>query len=110
MPQERNKHQQQQRKDQAIAASRTLFIRNVQFDTKEEQVLAKFTPFGDIKTIFNLVAKRGLIFITFNDLRSSENAMATLSSLEFNGRRADVHFSVPKEGDLAEKAQVDFSY
>ena len=53
------------KKDQAIAASRTLFIRNVQFDTKEQEIMDKFEPFGDIKTVFNLVAKRGLIFITY---------------------------------------------
>jgi hypothetical protein len=32
--------------------------------------------------------------------------MNALGTVEFNGRRADVHFSVPKEGDMPEKAQV----
>lgn len=32
--------------------------------------------------------------------------MNALGKVEFNGRRADVHFSVPKEGDMPEKAQV----
>lgn len=33
--------------------------------------------------------------------------MNALGTVEFNGRRADVHFSVPKEGDMPEKAQVE---
>ena len=50
---------------QEIPPSRTLFVRNVQFDTKESEVTEKLEPFGDIKDTFNLIAKRGLIFVTF---------------------------------------------
>lgn len=57
--------QPKRNRDEAIAASRTLFVRNVQFDTQEKEVIDQFMTFGDIKTIFNLIAKRGLIFITF---------------------------------------------
>jgi RNA recognition motif-containing protein len=42
-----------------------LFVRNVQFDTLESDVEAMFSPFGEIKTIFDLIAKRGLVFVTY---------------------------------------------
>lgn len=32
--------------------------------------------------------------------------MAALNDIEFGGRKADFHYSIPKEGDPPEKAQV----
>ncbi|KAI8899162.1 hypothetical protein BC833DRAFT_586729 [Globomyces pollinis-pini] len=58
-----------------------------------------FSPFGDIKTIFDLIPKRGLVFITYYDIRAAENAMMGLQNIEFRGRKADIHYSLPKEGD-----------
>jgi RNA recognition motif-containing protein len=44
---------------------RTIFVRNVQFETSEDQVRDVFEKFGDLKTVFSLIHKRGLCFITF---------------------------------------------
>ncbi len=51
--------------DGPVPPSRTLFIRNVQFDTLESDITQKLEPYGDIKDTFNLISKRGLIFVTF---------------------------------------------
>lgn len=51
--------------DGPVPASRTLFIRNVQFDATKDIVIEKLEPYGDIKDTFDLIAKRGLIFVTF---------------------------------------------
>ncbi len=45
--------------------SRTIFLRNVQFETNENEVRKVFEKFGDLKTVFSLISKRGLCFITF---------------------------------------------
>jgi NYN domain/RNA recognition motif. (a.k.a. RRM, RBD, or RNP domain) len=100
--------------DQATAVSRALFVRNIQFSVKESEVLDYFKPFGAIKSHVALIQNRGLFFVVFYDLRDAVRAIDTLGSLEFKGREADLHFrlgflfnpSVPKEGELPEKAQV----
>ena len=92
--------------DQATAVSRALFVRNIQFSVKESEVLDYFKPFGDIKSHVSLINNRGLFFVVYYDLRDAVRAIDTLGSLEFRGREADLHFSVPKEGELPEKAQV----
>ena len=33
--------------------------------------------------------------------------MAALQGLSFNGRKCDIHYSIPKEGDRPEKSQVN---
>lgn len=48
-----------------IPVSRTLFVRNVQFDTLEDDIRNIFSPFGEIKSVFDLIAKRGLVFVTY---------------------------------------------
>jgi RNA recognition motif-containing protein len=44
---------------------RTIFLRNVQFETTENQVRDVFEQYGDLKSLFSLINKRGLCFITF---------------------------------------------
>jgi hypothetical protein len=52
-------------KEDNTPPSRTLFVRNVEFSTKPGEVREKLEEFGDIKNVFDLIANRGLIFITF---------------------------------------------
>ncbi|KAJ3255394.1 hypothetical protein HK103_006313 [Boothiomyces macroporosus] len=92
----RKKHERPQH---PVPPSRTLFVRNVQFDTLESEIRTMFEPYGEIKTIFDLIPKRGLVFVTFYDIRSAVNSMAGLNNVEFKGRKADIHYSLPKEGD-----------
>jgi RNA recognition motif-containing protein len=47
---------------------RTLFVRNVLFGVSETLVLKEFERFGDVKTSFSLIPKRGLMFITYVSL------------------------------------------
>jgi RNA recognition motif-containing protein len=44
---------------------RVLFVRNVDYTTTELDVKNLFTPYGEIKTVFDLIAKRGLVFVTY---------------------------------------------
>lgn len=45
--------------------SRTLFIRNVQYETPEKEIQEMFSKFGEIRKFFNIVAKRGMAFVTY---------------------------------------------
>ena len=42
-----------------IPPTRTLFVRDVAFESSMEEVESKFKQFGDIKTTFDLISKRG---------------------------------------------------
>ena len=74
-----------------------------QFEVDPAEVQARFRAFGEIKTFFDLVRKRGLAFITFYDIRDAERAKQSMQSFEFNGRRIDIHYSFPKEEDQAKR-------
>jgi RNA recognition motif-containing protein len=44
---------------------RVLFVRNVEYSTTEADIRDLFEPFGEVKLVFDLIAKRGLVFITY---------------------------------------------
>ena len=48
-----------------IQPGRRLFIRNIDYGTSESMVREKFEEFGEIKSIFNLLERRGLVFVTY---------------------------------------------
>ncbi|KAI9309421.1 hypothetical protein BJ944DRAFT_7078 [Cunninghamella echinulata] len=76
---------------------RTLFVRNIQFDTKEDEILKVFSPYGDIKEIFNRMETRGIVFVHYYDLRSAERAKRDCENIMIGGRNLDIHYSVPKD-------------
>jgi hypothetical protein len=45
--------------------SRTLFVRNISYDTREEDLRQLFEQYGPVRKIFNLIRKRGMAFVTF---------------------------------------------
>ncbi|CAG8506916.1 6063_t:CDS:10 [Funneliformis caledonium] len=78
---------------------RTLFIRNIQYGTKTELVRSKFEEYGEIRDIFDIIEKRGMLFLSFYDIRASEKAKVEMQNYEFGGRKIDVHYSLPKENE-----------
>ncbi|KAI8890132.1 hypothetical protein K501DRAFT_319850 [Backusella circina FSU 941] len=84
---------------------RTLFVRNIQYKIPEEQVRGMFEKFGEIKDVFNLIDNRGMIFITFYDVRAAEDAKESMQGIFLSDRKIDVHYSLPKEEE--EKSKCD---
>ncbi|CAG8461694.1 2458_t:CDS:10 [Rhizophagus irregularis] len=78
---------------------RTLFIRNIQYGTKTELVRSKFEEYGEIRDIFDIIEKRGMLFLSFYDIRAAEKAKVEMQNYEFGGRKIDVHYSLPKENE-----------
>ncbi|KIL71617.1 hypothetical protein M378DRAFT_182993 [Amanita muscaria Koide BX008] len=76
---------------------RTLFIRNIKYETNSEDVRRMFEEHGDIKTFFDLIATRGMVFVTYYDLRAAERARERLQGSEISGRPIDVHYSLPRD-------------
>jgi RNA recognition motif-containing protein len=44
---------------------RTLFIRNIKYETNSDDVRRKFEEHGDVKTFFDLISNRGMVFVTY---------------------------------------------
>ncbi|ETW86795.1 hypothetical protein HETIRDRAFT_456674 [Heterobasidion irregulare TC 32-1] len=76
---------------------RTLFIRNIKYETDSDDVRRQFEEHGEIKTFFDLIANRGMVFVTFFDLRAAERARERLQGSEISGRPIDVHYSLPRD-------------
>ncbi|EIM88137.1 uncharacterized protein STEHIDRAFT_130101 [Stereum hirsutum FP-91666 SS1] len=76
---------------------RTLFIRNIKYETNSDEVRRQFEEHGQIKTFFDLIANRGMVFVTFYDLRAAERARERLQGSEISGRPIDVHYSLPRD-------------
>lgn len=86
---------------------RVLFVRNVEYSITEQDIRELFAPFGEIKTVFDLIAKRGLVFVTFYDLRCAERAKNELLNRDFKSRKIDIHYSTPKQEDLGKLCDRD---
>ncbi|KAH7886218.1 hypothetical protein F5I97DRAFT_1233147 [Phlebopus sp. FC_14] len=76
---------------------RTLFIRNIKYETNSDDVRRSFEEHGEIKTFFDLIATRGMVFVTYYDLRAAERARDRLQGSEISGRPIDVHYSLPRD-------------
>ncbi|KAI0830801.1 hypothetical protein BC628DRAFT_1486999 [Trametes gibbosa] len=76
---------------------RTLFIRNIKYETNSDDVRRLFEEHGEIKTFFDLIANRGMVFVTYFDLRAAERARDRLQGSEISGRPIDVHYSLPRD-------------
>ncbi|KAI8140265.1 hypothetical protein BJV82DRAFT_715796 [Fennellomyces sp. T-0311] len=84
---------------------RTLFVRNIQYNLKAHEMKDMFEKFGEVKEVFNLIESRGMIFVTFYDIRAAENAKESTQGMFLANRRIDVHYSLPKEEE--ENAKCD---
>ncbi|ESK96238.1 rna recognition motif domain containing protein [Moniliophthora roreri MCA 2997] len=82
---------------------RTLFIRNIKYETNSQDVRRLFEEHGDIKTFFDLISTRGMVFVTYFDLRAAERARERLQGSEISGRPIDVHYSLPRDDKDGEK-------
>ncbi|KAJ6623085.1 hypothetical protein B0H10DRAFT_2011098 [Mycena sp. CBHHK59/15] len=76
---------------------RTLFIRNIKYETNSDDVHRQFEEHGEIKTFFDLISTRGMVFVTYYDLRAAERARDHLQGSEISGRPIDVHYSLPRD-------------
>ncbi|KAJ6241758.1 protein mei2-like 2 [Anaeramoeba flamelloides] len=82
--------------------NRALFIRNINSNIEDELLDKTFGQFGEIKEIYSKSKFRGFVLIKYYDIRHSINAIEQLQGKEINGRKLDIHFSIPKENPKEE--------
>ncbi|OBZ80558.1 Protein MEI2-like 2, partial [Choanephora cucurbitarum] len=101
----RNEYQEDEPRAAREKPCRTLFVRNVQYTIPESEIRNLFAEYGEIKDVFNLIENRGMIFVTFYDVRAAEEAKHAMQGTYLSDRKIDVHYSLPKEEE--EKARCD---
>ncbi|CAE6379362.1 unnamed protein product [Rhizoctonia solani] len=76
-------------------------VRDRVYETDSTSVRRQFEEFGEIKTFFDLIANRGMVFVTYYDVRAAERARERLQDSEISGRPIDVHYSLPRGDEQA---------
>ncbi|KAJ3339733.1 hypothetical protein HDU93_007849 [Gonapodya sp. JEL0774] len=78
--------------------SRTVFVRCIANHTPAGAVRAVFEEFGEVKSATNVIERKGIMFITYYDIRCAEKSVQELNGFCMDGRAWDCHFSLPKTG------------
>ncbi|KAF9507976.1 hypothetical protein BS47DRAFT_1332981 [Hydnum rufescens UP504] len=89
---------------------RTLFVRNIKascYESDSAAIRRQFEDHGQIKTFFDLIHTRGMVFVTYYDLRSAQAARDRLQGTEVAGRPIDVHYSLPRGDEQAQRCDRD---
>jgi RNA recognition motif-containing protein len=88
-----------------------LFVRNLSFNTTEDELQDLFAAHGEVKsariaTDRDTGKARGFAFVEMNSQGEAEAAISALDSREFGGRQLFVVFSEPKES----RASTSYGY
>lgn len=75
---------------------RTLFVRNIKYESDSTAIRRQFEEHGQIRTFFDLIHTRGMVFVTYYDLRAAQAARAAMQGREVSSRPIDVHYSLPR--------------
>ncbi|ORZ32542.1 hypothetical protein BCR44DRAFT_54178 [Catenaria anguillulae PL171] len=107
-PSGRNEEQFIHERHQRERPSRTLFVRNIDFGCPDRELEERFSAFGPLRDFFSMLARRGIAFITYYDLRDAQRAKEEINGTMFAGREIDVHYSLPRE-DVTPETKCDGS-
>ncbi|XP_064971080.1 protein MEI2-like 2 isoform X1 [Musa acuminata AAA Group] len=77
--------------------SRTLFVRNINSNVEDSELLSLFEQYGAIRSLYTACKHRGFVMISYYDIRSARTAMRALQNKPLRRRKLDIHFSIPKD-------------
>jgi len=77
--------------------SRTLFVRNINSNVEDEELVNLFEVHGPIRSIYTQCKHRGFVMISYFDIRHAKNAMRNLQGKALRRRKLDIHYSIPKD-------------
>ncbi|XWS41057.1 hypothetical protein CRYUN_Cryun17cG0048100 [Craigia yunnanensis] len=77
--------------------SRTLFVRNINSNVEDSELISLFEQYGDIRTLYTACKHRGFVMISYYDIRAARTAMRSLQNKPLRRRKLDIHFSIPKD-------------
>ena len=81
-----------------------LYVGNLNFDAREDQLKELFAPFGEIKDLTIIKDKfsgrsKGFGFVEFSSPKDAEKAAGDLNEQEFLGRQLRIAEAKPKRND-----------
>ncbi|KAI4306018.1 hypothetical protein L6164_029335 [Bauhinia variegata] len=77
--------------------SRTLFVRNINSNIEDSELISLFEQYGNIRTLYTACKHRGFVMISYYDIRAARTAMRALQNKPLRRRKLDIHFSIPKD-------------
>ncbi|TIA90201.1 hypothetical protein E3P99_01713 [Wallemia hederae] len=92
---------------QRVKPCRTLFVRNIAYDLNPDIVRTPFEQFGELERYYDLVARRGMCFVTYYDVRSAETAFNSMQGAVIGERPVDVHYSLPRADETSQPCDRD---
>ncbi|KAF9980463.1 hypothetical protein BGZ75_008414 [Mortierella antarctica] len=87
--------------------NRTLFVRNLDYNANINEVKKLFDEYGDIQKLFSRIENRGMVFITYFDLRAAEYAKKMTHGKLLDNRSLDVHYSLPRDQQKGRDCRED---
>ncbi|KAF9946323.1 hypothetical protein BGZ70_003283 [Mortierella alpina] len=87
--------------------NRTLFVRNLDYNANVSEVKKMFDEYGDIQKLFSRIENRGMVFITYYDLRAAEYAKKMTHGKLLDNRSLDVHYSLPRDQQKGRDCRED---
>eukprot|EP00798_Chlamydomonas_sp_ICE-L_P021946 gene21946-28992_t len=82
--------------------SRTLIIRNVAADASKEELRDIFQSFGDVRTLPQTTSQRGMVLVSYYDLRAAIAACSTLQGTLVSNLPLDIKYAVSSKSDNQE--------
>ena len=81
-----NQQQSNNERVQRIKPCRTLFVRNINYEANPDSVRKPFESFGELSNFFDLIGRRGMCFVTYFDVRSTELAFNAMQDAQIDNR------------------------
>ena len=91
---------------------KTLFVKGLPYDFKEDDIGDRFRKFGEIKSIrlaYNWQTKqfKGFAYITFSNHQSAKKALMDMNGKEVKGRQIKVDYDVVQEAKKGYKMNLN---
>jgi hypothetical protein len=82
----------------ADGPSRTLLVQNVAPEVSEEELHGLFGQHGQVRLLYSASKHRGLVMVTYYDLRCAISAMAALQRTQLAGQQLLLSYTAQKGG------------
>jgi protein phosphatase 1 regulatory subunit 42 len=82
----------------ADGPSRTLLVQNVAPEVSEEELHNLFGQHGQVRLLYSASKHRGLVMVTYYDLRCAISAMAALQRTQLAGQQLLLSYTAQKGG------------
>lgn len=77
--------------------SRTLLVRNIKSNVEDAELKILFKQFGDIHRLHTVNKNRGVVLVSYYDIRAARNAMRAIQDRLLRQLKIDLNYYFPKD-------------